>query len=98
MSEHRGTIEINPDRRNARRRDTLDGALTLVKGQSDAILCVVKNISQAGARIVLQDETSFVPQQFKLSVPGQDIMADCEQVWRKGREIGLKFRSLAHIG
>ncbi len=92
-----GEIVPEADRRGSSRRTLEDEALTFVKGNPDAISCVVCDISDSGARIKLCSG-DFVPMRFKLCVPDKHILADCDQVWRKNDEVGLKFRSVAYIG
>ena len=91
-----GQILSETDRRASLRHDKDDDALTFVKGDSDAISCVVRDISDGGARLILK-RGEFIPKQFKLCVPEMQILADCELVWRNKKEIGLKFRSVVDI-
>ena len=86
------TILVPIERRRTPRQNVDDDALTFVEGHSTAIPCEVRDISDGGARIALK--TSWVmPKRFKLYIPDKRVWQDCEQVWRKGNEIGLGFLS-----
>ena len=67
--------------------------MAFAQGQFDATTCIVKDISDTGARIALDDENCFVPKRLKLYIAERHFLADCGQVWRKGCEVGLNFIS-----
>jgi hypothetical protein len=98
MTDILGAVIFDHDRRETKRQAVNAGALSFVKDRPDAICCIVKDLSEQGAKITLVDEICFLPKNFRMHIPEKHIMAHCEQVWRKGREIGLKFSSLADIG
>lgn len=98
MSSDLRAIVLDQNRRSSPRHEVLDGALTLTQDRPDAICCVVKDMSDTGARIVLVGEACVIPSQFRLYIPEQETMAYCEQVWQKGNDVGLKFVGLANIG
>jgi hypothetical protein len=93
-----GELIMDDDRRGATRQDVEEAALTITKGKGNAVNCVVKDISDNGARIVFDEEAQFVPKRLKLYVADRHIIAECEQVWRNGCEIGLKFYSVVSVG
>ena len=97
MNEEATAFVEAQDQRRAPRREANDGAIGFIHGRNDAFVCVVKDISETGARIALVDEIHVVPKRFKLHIPDQHIMADCEYVWHRGRQVGLKFREMAKI-
>ena len=86
------------DRRVSTRLDVNDDAWTFVEGQSEAVNCIVKDISDTGARIVFVGESRVLPKHFRMYIPEKQLMAHCEQVWQKGNEAGLKFIGLPSIG
>ena len=86
------------DRRDTERHDVYDGALIFVQDHPEAISCIVKDLSDTGARIVPVDETDILPKNFRMHMPEKQLMAHCEKVWQKGDEVGLKFIGLANIG
>lgn len=97
MTTLAGELFVDFDRRSTLRQSVEEEALTITKGRDNAISCVVKDISDKGARIVLDSEARFVPKRLKLYIADRHTIAECEQVWRKTNEIGLKFLSVAHI-
>jgi len=52
--------------------------------------CTVIDASLSGVRILLDDDT-MMPNSFILVVDAK--RADCEIIWRKGRELGASVRS-----
>ncbi len=85
------------ERRAVPRDDVRYDAQSFVKDRPDAMPCVVLNVSAAGARIRLPDFLSFLPKNSKLYIEEKHMLAECEQVWRNGNEIGVKFTSIVAI-
>jgi PilZ domain len=55
--------------------------------------CRVLDVSAGGAKL-LADVDTIVGSSFKLSVaPHSLVRKPCEVVWRKGRQVGVKFTS-----
>ncbi len=78
------------ERRSAGRRRVLKGAtLTFNRGYG-AFECLVRNISQTGARLSF-GETSAVPAAFSLSIKGEDGAINARVRWRSLTEIGVEF-------
>ena len=98
MTDALNAIIFDHDRRKSARHAVDGGALTFVKDRPEAVCCIVKDLSDQGARIMLVDKACFLPKNFRMHIPDRHMMAHCEQVWRKGREIGLKFSGRADIG
>ncbi len=98
MNKLVGQVVLDTDRRGERRSVLGEDAVAVVKGQSDALTCVVEDISDSGARISIEDETRFVPSRIKLYIEDRQMVAKCQKVWRSGAEIGLRFTSLVHVG
>ncbi len=90
------TIVADDDRRDSTRQEADEYALTLLQGSDSAIACVVKDISETGARIMISADC-FVPKRFKLCIPERDVIADCEYVWRRSDEVGLRFRNVVDM-
>ena len=90
-------ILLDSDRRSSPRHETSELAKTLPSGQLDATTCLVRDISETGVRIALADEDCFVPKRLKLYIANRHFLADCQQVWRRGSEVGLEFISSATI-
>ena len=56
------------------------------------IPCMVRNISDTGARVKF-DKTVIVPETFALEIELDAMEVDCEVVWRRRDEVGVKFVS-----
>jgi len=52
--------------------------------------CIVKNISQHGARVAL-DETVTIPNQFELHIPQKGKTYRARMAWRDSGAIGVEF-------
>ena len=61
-----------------------------IKFGSDAINCMVRNLSISGAAL---DVTSTVgiPEHFTLVFPAEGLHMPCHVVWRKEKRIGVAF-------
>ena len=78
------------DKRSAPRRRVLKGAVAAYNDRHCTIPCIVRDISATGARI-RSDGTLTIPDSFELIIDLDGTEADCEVVWRKGIEIGVRF-------
>ena len=76
------------DNRQAFRRRALKGASAILPG-GGVIDCVVKDISDTGARLQVVNALS-VPERFELLIPGAKSV-QVTVVWRKARMIGVRF-------
>ena len=84
-------IEVDGDeRRVAPRRRVLKGAQAAFNDRHCSIPCVVKNISDTGAR-VRSDNVANIPDTFDLIIDLDGLEARCEVVWRKDMEVGVRF-------
>lgn len=51
---------------------------------------VLRDASEAGVRLRVLRQIE-VPDRFKLSVPMEKIDAECQVLWRRGKDIGVRF-------
>lgn len=79
------------ERRNSERLRARDLSEIIATGMSEAITCLVCNLSIAGAMIEVA--RSDIPQRFVLVNHARSQRALCRVVWRDGRRIGLRFLS-----
>jgi hypothetical protein len=84
MAERRGSI---------RKKSFLRGCLYFNKRRS-AIDCLIRDLSEDGARIIFSDTVS-VPEQVELYIPQKEQTLRARVQWRHGEEIGLAFPDLA---
>jgi len=77
------------DRRRASRSHVLKGA-KIVLGTSSVIDCVVRNVTNAGARIQIAN-TVELPEGLGLSFDGGFSIRPCRIAWRTVTETGVEF-------
>ena len=77
------------ERRKHTRSRVLKSA-KLVLESSSVIDCVVRNLTNIGARVVVQN-TSNLPERLHLTFDGGRSNRACKVVWRRLNETGLEF-------
>ncbi len=81
----------NPaDKRRALRRRVLKGAIAAFNDRHCSVACTVRDISSTGARLRTEGSVN-IPDTFELLIELDGTEADCEVVWRKGDEVGVRF-------
>lgn len=78
----------DPNQRKDRRKAVRIASI-IVAESSAPIPCVVLDRSTGGFRLHVH-EPGEVPDGFKLHLTADDSFYDCECVWRRGNEIGVK--------
>jgi len=79
------------DKRRLARHRILKGGLITVAGHHTAIPCTVRDLTESGARLRLQDAASLLPEPFELMIEIDGLEAECQVVWRRGGELGVSF-------
>lgn len=79
------------DMRRAVRRRVLKGAIVAFNNRHCTVACTVRDISATGARL-RSDGSINIPDTFELLIELDGVEADCEVVWRKGNEVGVRFK------
>jgi hypothetical protein len=82
-------LSAQPNRRLAPRRRVFKGAKISFWGLRATIDCVVRDISETGARLSVESSVG-IPETFHLSFDGAP-MRSCRLVWRKASQIGVTF-------
>lgn len=85
-----GVDRFSAERRRAPRRRVLKGGKLSFNRGFGAMECVVRNISDDGARLVF-GETLAVPPRFTLTIGG-DEPREAEVRWRSQKEIGVRLK------
>jgi hypothetical protein len=87
------------ERRSTRKPVRVAGMIT-APSKRISMGCAVHDISATGARLKLYllDKGHFtksarVPRTFTLQIPADRIEADCEVVWEKEEQVGVRFLS-----
>jgi hypothetical protein len=78
------------DKRNARRQRMLKDAKIITTNERSVIDCVVRDISDTGAKLRCGDQVA-VPKEFHLFLPQSRFFREARTVWRRGNEIGIVF-------
>ena len=74
----------------AARSKVLKGAHAAFNQEFSAIPCTLRNLSGSGARLIFEGGW-FVPDRFTLHVDIDGYKVECERVWQKGSECGVRF-------
>jgi hypothetical protein len=78
------------ERRNDSRSRSFLGAKIIFNGRNSTIDCLIRNISQTGARLFLSGNI-VIPDEFELQVPKQGRSFQARLAWRRGDEFGVQF-------
>lgn len=81
---------MSAERRQKPRRRTLMGAQIRCAVFTGATPCVVRNVSDTGACLSVEDAL-WVPGHFRIEVPHLSLRADARVVWRRDNGIGIAF-------
>lgn len=86
--------KVFAERRSATRHRVFKGGrLSFNKGYG-ALECVVRNLSERGARLAL-GETTAVPNAFDLEIAGEGMARTAHVRWRSPTAVGVEFDSRA---
>lgn len=78
------------ERRRLLRQRVLKGALVAYSDRYCTLPCTVRDISAEGARL-RSPNAAAVPDRFELIIELDGLEANCEVVWRKDEDIGVRF-------
>lgn len=81
MEEHRNS---------SRRRTVKEGKVVLSK--STLIDCLIRDLSERGARLEFAGPT-VLPPEFKLRIVASGVEAQVELTWQRGLSAGVKFEA-----
>lgn len=79
------------ERRKQQRRKTYLGGQTVYQRRYCVIDCLVRNLSQDGARLVLADGEWILPSEFDLLIPHRTDSRPARIVWRKQADVGVQL-------
>jgi hypothetical protein len=82
--------DANADDHRASRSKVLKGAHAAFNHEFSAIPCTLRDVSATGARVIFEGGW-FVPDRFTLHVDIDGYKIECERVWQKGSECGVRF-------
>jgi hypothetical protein len=79
--------------RKSLRRWMRRDAHVIFKAHGQPIRCVVRDLSNGGARLGFTVGSADLPNAFTLVLFKDSIQRDCEMVWTDGRFVGVRFTS-----
>lgn len=80
------------EQRSDHRATVTSGASVFFGGQRRVFDCVVRDISEHGAKIAL-DRLYALPKDFLLSFDNFSTATNCRFVWMQGNFVGVKFQT-----
>ena len=78
------------DRRKERRHRVLKEALIVLNNGHSTMSCVVRDISEGGARLRVP-WIYGLPEAFQLTIKGESQVREVRKVWAAGQEMGVRF-------
>jgi len=84
-------MDIRLEKRLAPRRNTNMPAVIVFDAGKSAVECIIRNLSDTGARLEVFGTVARIPQSFELMVPRHRPQA-CRVAWRSLRELGVAFQ------
>ena len=83
--------DTSDEARRAVRRRVLKSGIAAYNDRHITLACTVRDLSATGARVRLESLAVSLPDTFELLIAMDAFEADCQVVWRKGSEAGIKF-------
>jgi hypothetical protein len=84
------------ERRHEFRRRVYYGGRLAFNDRKSTLDCIVRNFSQAGARIEV-DEAVILPDQLDLAIERHSVAFLTRIIWRRQHAVGLAFRHHRHL-
>jgi hypothetical protein len=88
--------ETPNDGRVALRRRVLKAGIAASNDRRLTVACTVRDVSATGARLRAESSVG-IPDTFELIIEVDGLEADCQVVWRKANEVGVKFLAAPRI-
>jgi len=82
----------NDENRSEFRRRTLKSGKIIFNDQKSVLDCTIRNLSETGCQIMVSTHKDL-PYAFDLNLTSSGEKYQCEVIWRKGNEAGVKFKS-----
>jgi hypothetical protein len=79
-----------PERRSHNRVRSLLGARIVFNNRLSSLDCLIRNLSDTGARLIVSDAVS-VPDEFELYLPQRNRTYRAQVRWRTATEFGVHF-------
>ena len=83
-------MDMRREQRLSPRRNTMIEALIVFNGGRTYEPCIIRNLSDGGAKLEVYKTVTGIPNTFDLLVPGNKPQA-CRVAWRAMKEMGIQF-------
>lgn len=80
------------NKRSGGRKRVLKSGIIAFNGRHSTLPCSVRDLSTTGARLSVEGSMN-APDTFDLIIELDGLEAPCAVVWRRGKEIGVRFRA-----
>jgi hypothetical protein len=81
-----------PDKRKAKRLTVHYSAWVLLVSGRPPVECVIRDMSDSGARLVITSPITFLPQRFSLWLDKKGkVQRECKVVWARAPYLGVSF-------
>jgi hypothetical protein len=84
-------VDIRLEKRLAPRRNTIISATLVFNAGRSKTECIIRNLSDSGAKLEVRVPVATIPSTFDLIAPGHRPHP-CRVVWRTLKEIGVAFQ------
>lgn len=81
---------LSERRARVRQRAFLKGVVWF-NHRAACVDCTIRDISEHGARVVVNSSTALIPNTVELEIPSKDQMLHSTVRWRTGNEMGVSF-------
>ena len=85
-------MDLRLEKRLTPRRNTSISAVMVYNGGRVRMECVIRNLSDSGAKLELKGSVASIPNTFDLIAPGHRPHP-CRVVWRTLKELGVQFEA-----
>lgn len=82
------------EHRLGRRQRVLKKGKLLLRNNLSTVDCVIRDMSETGARIICGDPLS-VPSEFRFMAVGDSVTRGAKVKWRRGNDFGIEFTTEA---
>lgn len=84
--------ENQDENRSEFRRRTLKSGKIIFNDQNSVLDCTIRNLSDTGCQIIVASNANL-PVDFELVITSSSERYQCQVIWRKINEAGVKFKA-----
>ena len=92
MNTGLSSVDLRLEKRLSPRRNTSIEAVLVYNSGRTRTDCVIRNLSDSGAKLELKGSVASIPNTFDLIAPGHRPHP-CRVVWRTLKELGVQFQA-----